>query len=110
MRIKQSGEIQEESKEWTERNYLSLFSIKQDKKLSCIFCEQDHESALCEKTKKMTYKDRCKIVKIKNACFYWKLVLRKRDTVTNITDIKTNTHDAVRDTYYLRVVTYRVFL
>jgi len=32
-------------------------------------------------------------------------------TVTNITDIKTNAHDAVRDTYYLCVVTrYRMLL
>jgi len=48
-----------------------LLATKQDKTLSCIFCELDHESASCEKAKKMSYEDRCKIVKIKNACFYF---------------------------------------
>lgn len=46
-----------------------LLSAKKDKAFSCIFCGQGHESASCEKAKKMSYEDRCKIVKEKNACF-----------------------------------------
>lgn len=47
-----------------------LLATKEVKPLSCIFCGQDHESASCAIAKKMSYEDRCKIVKTKNACFY----------------------------------------
>ncbi|XP_011155515.1 uncharacterized protein LOC105192928 [Solenopsis invicta] len=47
-----------------------LLSTKEDKPLSCIFCGQEHDSASCEKAKKISYEERCKIVKEKNACFY----------------------------------------
>lgn len=47
-----------------------LLTTKEDKTPSCIFCSQKHESASCRKAKRMSYEERCKVVKTKNACFY----------------------------------------
>ncbi|XP_018395064.1 PREDICTED: uncharacterized protein LOC108773670 [Cyphomyrmex costatus] len=47
-----------------------LIATKENKTLRCIFCEQEHDSTSCIKAKKMSYEDRSKIVKEKNACFY----------------------------------------
>ncbi|XP_071577027.1 uncharacterized protein [Temnothorax nylanderi] len=47
-----------------------LLSTKEDKSPSCIFCGQGHESASCGQARKMSYEDRYKVVKTKNACFY----------------------------------------
>jgi len=45
-----------------------LLSTKDDKR-PCIFCGQNHDSALCMKAKKMTQDERHKISKEKNVCF-----------------------------------------
>lgn len=53
---RQDKKLRQESKEIA--TAAGLIATKEDKTPHCIFCEQEHESALCGKAKKMSYEDR----------------------------------------------------
>lgn len=46
-----------------------LLAVKSNK-CFCIFCKQNHDSAVCAKAKEMSFENRSKLAKENNACFY----------------------------------------
>ncbi|XP_071648476.1 uncharacterized protein [Temnothorax longispinosus] len=47
----------------------SLYNAKETRVIRCIFCNENHESSLCDKARKMPMEERISIVKDRNACF-----------------------------------------
>ncbi|XP_018392804.1 PREDICTED: uncharacterized protein LOC108771895 [Cyphomyrmex costatus] len=47
----------------------SLLTTGANKNVTCIFCGAQHESANCEKARRMNIEDRREVLKEKNACF-----------------------------------------
>ncbi|XP_015116576.1 uncharacterized protein LOC107040829 [Diachasma alloeum] len=46
-----------------------LLTTKDSTSAVCVFCDENHNSAACEKARRMTLAERTTIVKSKNACF-----------------------------------------
>ena len=48
---------------------MGLLTTKPVKNITCIFCGSEHESAECDKARKMSFFERRKIIKDKNCCY-----------------------------------------